>query len=341
MSPRTLGPPEIEAWIATLIRQYKVVGPQARGDRFAYDTLHSPAELRLDHDLTILPPKKYLLPATEVILSYTRNGEFRSVIPVEPLVIFGVHPYDVAAIAQMDRYFTEDHADIHYMTRRRNTTIVACDAQNASDHTFAACMETATVRNGCDLLLTLVGDRYVAESMTPAGDALLALAVGTQEADPVSLGRREQVWADARKLLSRKLRVSPKDIPALLERATEHPVWKQKSEACLSCGSCVMVCPTCFCFDVQDEVGWDLASGERHRQWDACLLADFALVAGGHNFRKPREDRYRHRFYRKGKHLHDRFGYLACVGCGRCAAACTTGIADPVELFNALAEDSC
>jgi ferredoxin len=323
-----------------LLQDHRVYGPQAKGERFAYERLCSPADLRLDHDVTMLPPQKYLLPPREPLVSFTRSGDFQPVMNAEPLVLFGVHPYDVAAIAQMDRYFTQDNPDIHYLARRKNVTIVACDVQAPSQDVFAACMGTATVHEGFDVLLTLVGDTYVAESRTSAGDALLAAAGQLPEADAMNLARREQVWLDAEKLLSRhKLRCKPQDLPALLEKSYEHPVWKQKSDTCFSCGSCVMVCPTCFCFDVQDEMNWDLCSGTRCRHWDGCLLAEFAMVAGGHNFRRQREQRYRHRFYRKGKYLPERCGFVGCVGCGRCVGACVAKIANPVELYNSLLED--
>lgn len=340
MNPKILGQPAMDDWVGAVIRDYRVYGPQVCGDRFAYDPLQSPASLRLDHDVTALPPKKYLVPPCEPIVQFTRGGQFHSVMATETLVLFGVHPYDVAAIAQMDRYFSQDHIDTHYQARRKNLTIVACDVQTPSQNVFAACMGTATVHDGFDVLLTLVGNTYVAESRTPAGDALLALAGHLPDADPVRLARREQVWLDAEKLLRRhNLRCRLQDLPGLLDNAHKHPIWQQKSQACFSCGSCVMVCPCCFCFDVQDEVNWDLACGTRSRHWDSCLLAEFASVAGGHNFRGQREERYRHRFYRKGKYLPERYGFAGCVGCGRCVGACVSGVANPVEVYNSLLED--
>ena len=43
--------------------------------------------------------------------------------PVAPeIVLFGVHPYDVVAIAQMDRLFTEGQYDAHYAARRAQLT---------------------------------------------------------------------------------------------------------------------------------------------------------------------------------------------------------------------------
>ena len=40
----------------------KVYGVQAKGDRFAFAPLESAEALRLDYDVTLSSPKKYLLP---------------------------------------------------------------------------------------------------------------------------------------------------------------------------------------------------------------------------------------------------------------------------------------
>jgi ferredoxin len=153
------------------------------------------------------------------------------------------------------------------------------------------------------------------------------------------LAKREQFWKDAKFLKRHELKCKPSDLPNLLEKSYEHPIWEKNAAKCYSCGSCNLVCPTCYCFDVSDDVEWNLQGGERSRRWDGCMLEEFAKVGGGHNFRKKREERYRHRYYRKGKYLWDRMGQIACVGCGRCITACTTKISNPVEVYNTLLED--
>jgi ferredoxin len=100
-----------------------------------------------------------------------------------------------------------------------------------------------------------------------------------------------------------------------------------------------MVCPTCYCFDAREEVELSLAEGKRVRVWDGCMLEDFAVVADGHNFRKDKSARFRHRIFRKGKTLPEKYGYFGCVGCGRCANACTADIAGPVKVFNYMEEN--
>ncbi len=327
-------------WVTGLIRAQTVIGVQAKGDRFEFAPLSQASDLRLDYDVTILPPKMFFQPAHEPLLAFDGAAGFKTLLSDEPFVLLGVHPYDLVAILQMDALFAADNDDIHYRSRREKAVIVACDVQTASPNGFAGCMGTATVSQGFDVLLTRVADVYVAEAGTAAGAALLADIAEASEADDASLARREQVWLDNQKLLRKHdLRVPLKELPALLERSYDHPVWEEKARRCFSCGSCNLVCPTCYCFDVQDEVGWDLKHGVRCRTWDGCLLKDFAAVAGGHNFRKSPAERYRHRYYRKGKYMPEKIGQIACVGCGRCISACVSKIANPVEVYNRLQED--
>jgi len=329
----------LRQWVNDLMVSRSVIGVRAKEDKFEFAPLHSASELRLDYDVTILPPKMFFQPPCEKLLTFEGSAQFKPLPPGEPFVLFGVHPYDLAAILQLDALFSAENDDLHYRARRENALIVACDVQFASQNVFAGCMGTATIGAGFDVLLTLVGEGYVASAGTEAGDALLSEIKGAPEADATSLALRAQVWSDNQRMLRRHdLRVSLKDLPGLLERSVDHPVWEEKSARCFSCGSCNLVCPTCYCFDVNDEVNWDLKSGMRYRTWDACLLNDFAAVAGGHNFRKSRAERYRHRYYRKGKYLPEKIGQIACVGCGRCISACVSKIANPVEVYNRLQE---
>lgn len=331
----------LRSWVDGLIKAMTVVGVKAREDKFDFDVLSSASELRLDYDVSILPPKRFLQPPREDLLSFSADKGYKSVEYGKPFVLFGVHPYDVEAISQMDAIFAADNCDAHYIKRRENAAIVAMDVYISSPNVFAGCMGTATVDKGFDILLTRVADDYVADVRTDKGRAAAKALEGAPDADALLLARREQVWDDNRRLLCKHfLKCRPKDLQSLLERSYDHPVWAKRAELCFSCGSCNLVCPTCYCFDVRDEVNWDLSSGARFRTWDGCLLKSFATVAGGHNFRKNRADRYRHRYYRKGKYIPDKINRISCVGCGRCISACVSKIANPVEVYNSLLEVS-
>ncbi len=328
----------LNQWVDGIIQIHKVHGVQAVGDRFAFGPLLKAADLRLDYDVTVTAPKKYFQPPRELLLTFGSEG-YRSVVEKEPLILFGVHPYDMIAILQMDTVFSEGNYDAHYMERRKNATIVVCDVQNASPNVFAGFMGTATLKEGYDILITAVDDGFIVECKSPKGDALMKPMTGAPDADAQHLKMRDMVWEHNRRLLRRhELKAQPAELPDLLEHSYDHPVWEERSKRCYSCGSCNLVCPTCYCFNVQDDVHWNLQDGERVRSWDGCMLADFAKVSGGHNFRRKKSERYRHRYYRKGKYLWDKFEQIACVGCGRCITACTAKIANPVEVYNRLVE---
>jgi sulfhydrogenase subunit beta (sulfur reductase) len=339
MSLLELQQAELEAWVAALIGRSRVMAPQAKGKRFAFGPLARSVDLRLDYDVAVLPPKQYLQPPKETLLRFGKE-DWNSQINEEPFVLFGVHPYDVVAIGQMDTVFGDGEADVHYLARRAAVTIVACDVQTPSENCFAGCMGTAVCKDGFDLLLTKVGERYVADARTEKGQALVDLLPEQRAAGRDALLGRVRVWHQNRAALRKhELVIAPEDLPDLLGHQYEHPVWAEKARTCFSCGSCNLVCPTCYCFDVRDEVDWDLENGARSRFWDGCMLQEFASVAGGHNFRRDAAARYRHRYLRKGKYIPDKFGQVACVGCGRCISACVAKIANPVEVFNRLSEE--
>jgi sulfhydrogenase subunit beta (sulfur reductase) len=325
---------------ALIASDQKVVGAQAKGERFAFGPLEKVEDLRLDYDVTMLPPKKYVLPQTETLMTFKVKGEYKTACDAEKMVIVGVHPYDMVAINQMDTLFTQDEFDCHYMARRKNVTIIVSDVITPSENVFAGSMGTATVDRGYDILLTDIGDGYVLEAATESGKALLDASAG-KPASEDDLAKRKQVQDENQEKLNKhKLNCKPSDLPDLLEKSYDHPIWEEKAKTCYSCGSCNTTCPTCYCFDVQDDVSWDLQSGERYRQWDGCLLENFANVAGDHNFRKKRESRFRHRLYRKAKWVPSKIGgEIACVGCGRCIKACIPDISNPVTVYNKLLED--
>jgi ferredoxin len=343
MSVSTVTKEQFKSFVAGLIRSdQSVIGVQAKDDKFAFGPLSRAEDLRLDYDVTILSPRKYVLPPQEILLSFQVGGDSQSVHDCRKMVLLGVHPYDMIAINQMDELFSQGEYDTHYMTRRQNITIIACDVVTPSKNVFASSMNTATVETGFDILLTDIGEAYVVEAATDKGQALVQTMTGAKPASADALSKRKAVQDKNKAALNKHpLECKPAFIPKLLEKGYNHPVWEEKARLCYSCGSCNHVCPTCYCFDVQDRVNWDLKGGVRQRAWDGCLLEDFATVAGNHNFRKDRAARFRHRLYRKGKYVPAKIGgQIACVGCGRCVSACTAHIANPVEVYNTLLEQT-
>ncbi|MBC8405184.1 MAG: hypothetical protein H8E15_08155, partial [Planctomycetes bacterium] len=181
MDIRKVDSGELKTWVQFLIKKHTIYAPQAKDDQFAFDGLEHADDLRLDYDVSILPPKKYLQPQQEVLLTFTRDGVFESVMNEDSFVILGVHPYDMVGIRQMDKTFAKDHRDEHFFAYRERATIVVSDVQTASKNVFAGCMGTAT-GDDCtehDVLLTLLpGGETLVEARTAKGEALVAKVSG-------------------------------------------------------------------------------------------------------------------------------------------------------------------
>ena len=117
---------------------------------------------------------------------------------------------------------------------------------------------------------------------------------------------------------------TPEAIREKLTDAFDSPVWKQQSERCLGCGACAFVCPTCACFDIQEDAKG--SSGRRIRCWDSCGFSLFTQHTSGHNPRPTQSTRWRQRILHKFSYMPERIHETGCTGCGRCSRAC------PVDL---------
>ena len=334
---------QLSNFVDAMIADRNVVGVKSKEGaerHFVFGPLKRASELKLDYDVTILSPKKYLMPPRETLVTF-KLGASPMAEPwlddVQPVVIIGVHPYDMIAINQLDRLMSDTDPDPNYLARREALTIIGLDPVRATEKAFWGAMGCEVVENGFDLWLTDVGGLYVVEVGSDKGASLLARYADARDATEEDMEAREEVRCRLRDLgITRAVKFSPNELPGILRRSFENPIWAEQAQRCLSCGSCNLVCPTCYCFDVKDEVDISLKTARRYRAWDGCVLEDFAKVGTGENFRETRLQRYRHRFYRKGMYLYDKYGYIGCVGCGRCASACLPDIADPITVYNAL-----
>jgi len=341
---KTITKKELSTFVDALLHEgsYDVVGVQAKGKQFVFDTLESAQDLRLDYDVTILPPKKYFLPQHETLVNFSLQKPFegRETSTDTPRIIIGVHPYDIIALEQTDRHYLDKQQDTFYKKRRQQTIIIGVDIQKVSDRSFAASMKTNITESGFDLLLTNIGNAFAITIGSEKGSALLKKYATVQDASSMDINKIKTARNAILKKYKQKVNVEKKDWSPLLVANYDHAIWEEHADVCMECSSCTMVCPTCFCYDVKDEVSLNLKHGNRTRTWDGCMLKDFTKVASGEVFREEIKERYRHRFFRKGNYLPERYGFVACVGCGRCGRACLPDIADPCNLINELAHFS-
>jgi len=327
------------SFVNNLIKgEHEVIGVKTKGERFVFDLLEDAGKLRLNYDVTILPPKKYFLPQCENLMNFNLEKSFdvEESDVGKPRIIIGIHPYDIIALEQMDKVYLDSQKDDFYKKRRDNTIIIGVDVQKVSDRSFAASMKTNVTETGFDLMLTDLGNKYAVTIGSKKGESLLEKHAEVRVAKNADIKKIHKVRVTIASQYKKKVKVNKEKWSSYLVANYDHAMWGEKSDKCLECSSCTMVCPTCFCYDVKDEVSLNLKDGRRIRTWDSCLLRDFTKIGSGEVFRGDVRERFRHRFYRKGNYLPERYGFVACVGCGRCGIACLPDIADPCDVMNDL-----
>jgi len=346
MLPQTLMKNRFEDFVRFLMDSYRVMAPVAKGPQFAYAEIETPEEIskiRMDYDQTILPPKKILFPQHEQLLKFSGPGPegVEVVAEVQATAILGAHPYDLRGLATTDAAYCQDPLDPTYKARREAAFLIGLNIrQYINEHQFMADMNALEAPEGSfDLMLTDLGDRYYVEVGSEAGSQLLK-ASGCGAAATADDHKAKQAYdAERDANCPKKLPYNLRYLPELLEQSYDSLLWDAVAKRCFSCGTCTNVCPTCYCFDVQDKLTMDATSGVRERKWDSCQLKVFAEVAGGENFRERTPSRLRHRMFRKGKFILERTGQAGCVGCGRCSKHCVASISI-LEAFQQIADQA-
>jgi ferredoxin len=336
---------KFDSFAQGLLDGRRLMAPVAKGPQFAFAQIESKNEvgrIQMDYDVSMLSPKKYMLPPHEKLLSFTGRGPegVTNELEAEPTAILGVHPYDLVAMSTLDAAMLSAPADRNYAARRKVTTIIGMNIQEyASDYQFMADVGSADAPEGSyDLFLTDLGDRYYVEVGSDNGEKLVADSGVFAPAGDADAKAKADYDAAKKANLVNRLPYPKEKLPELLDSSYDSLLWDAIATRCFSCGACTNVCPTCYCFDVNDKLNMDATSGVRERKWDSCQLGVFAEVAGGENFREERASRLRHRMFRKGKFIQERTGQPGCVGCGRCSFHCVAKISI-LEAFQQIADE--
>ncbi|HET7011980.1 MAG TPA: 4Fe-4S dicluster domain-containing protein [Anaerolineales bacterium] len=325
----------VNGWVDSLRPGHRLYGPMPADGAFGFSEIGEGQFPSWDYPTSLLPPKRVVLPPREKLLDFA-PGKTRPALEKGPAVILGIHTCDMHALALLDRVYGEGVPDQHYLARREATTLVGIEClRPCTEHAFCKSMGTLTLPEKFDLHLTDLGEDYAVDVGSEKGEALLGGLGGLRKAENTDYGRLDRAMSEKWARFPYRLDFDASELPSLLATSYRSDLWEKLGERCLACSSCTMVCPTCTCFDVVDEVDFALTAGQRCRVWDSCQLGMFATVVGGHNFRSQRAARVRHRFLRKGKYQHEAYGLMGCVGCGRCAQSCLVHIT-PVDTFNAL-----
>ena len=320
-------------FVDRLMRKHRLYAPVRQQDMTNFQEISTANQVDLSFANTTLSPKSLILPQSEAMFEFNldRTAEQAGILhEIEtdhfPRIIFGIRPCDARAFHLLDLNFnTPSHRDPWWVKRRQITTLVGLGCNTPCPTCFCTSVGSGPfATEGLDLLLIDLQDELVIQVITEKGLGLLNDLEVEAEA---SVAKKEVVSALQESSLQSIKSVVPTeglkqhDANALFNAE----FWEEVQFACINCGVCTFVCPTCWCFDIQDEVF--KGNGLRLRNWDSCMFTLFTLHGSGHNPRSQKLQRVRQRFMHKLKYFPDKYHEgVACVGCGRCIQQCPVNI---------------
>ena len=291
-------------------------------------------KVRLDVLKTVKSAKDVFFPQVENLLKFRMEGKHIEISEApkneEDFVIFGVRGCDAKSFDVLDRVFLVDPRDEFYAARRAHGTVVTLACAQPEESCFCTNFGVNPAKPAGDATAWIAdGDMYF-EANTEKGERLIA---GLADADTEKVEAQQKEIAEiTEKLPFANLNLTGFDGEHLMEKFND-PKWDALSKACLGCGACTFVCPTCQCYDIRDFDNGKTVT--RYRCWDSCMYSDFTLMAAV-NSRQTQMQRFRQRFMHKLVYFpSNNDGMYSCVGCGRCVNKCPQNL-NIVKVIKAL-----
>jgi formate hydrogenlyase subunit 6/NADH:ubiquinone oxidoreductase subunit I len=297
-----------------------IYAPFTKNGKITFKTAGRYAAIATDFVQTTESSKDIAFPRVEKLLDYSKNKDGMLVKGIDSdeipeVIVWGVRPCDATGVGELTAIFNWDYKDEIYNNRLAKITVFGFSCNKADDYCFCTSVGgTPGNTNGSDILFTKLSDEgdYLAEIITEKGQVIVSMASALFEQTDNS--EKEKFLADV------PVRFNHEEIREKLDKFFESSEWLDQSLRCLGCGACAYVCPTCACFDIQDEAHGK--KGSRLRCWDSCGFSHFTLHTSGHNPRDVQSQRWRQRIMHKFSYMPERLAVYGCTGCGRCSRAC-------------------
>lgn len=331
MSHKILAKDKLDAFLQGLAGDNDLFAPVMKDGKINWAAVEKADQALWEFSNTEMSPKDFFFPQTECMMRFKNvQGDPEGMIMQaepglsKPRVLLNIRPCDAKAFQVLDMIFVQDEMtnDLYWRDKREKTALIGLACNDPCPTCFCTtvgCGPHHTV--GLDVLLTDLGDKFLAQALTDKGQALV------RELPAAAAGDEKQA-GELKKAAEAKItggvatdKISAREVMELYDA----PLWDRVMESCLNCGTCTFCCPTCHCFDIQDETQGE--DGRRVRNWDYCMSWLFTMHGTGHNPRGTKKDRVRQRFMHKFKYIPvKRGGEIGCVGCGRCVQLCPVNI---------------
>ena len=316
---------DMAAVYAAVAKKMPLFLPVEKAGEVNYGPWEEGAKVRTDVLKTVKSAKDFFFPQSETMMKFRTEGKNIEIEDdrkeVAPFVIFGVRGCDCKSFEVLDNVFLQQPVDTYYQARRNAAIIVTMACARPEESCFCNVFGIDSAAPKGDVTCWQDEDYTYFNANTEKGNSLMEIIApfGSQGGEEAVKARQERTREIMKKLPFANLDLSRFKHENLNE-LFEAKEWAELSEACMGCGTCTFVCPTCQCFDIRD---FKTDKGViRFRCWDSCMYSDFTQMAAA-NSRTTQLQRFRQRFMHKLVYYPSQYGGLySCVGCGRCVNKC-------------------
>jgi len=324
MDYRKIGKKDIGKLLKEWSREFTLFVPSREGDAVKMAGWNGKDTDFLDrYRNTVIPAKAIFFPQMEELFSFQKSRDGSHIEPPvlgeQNRLVFGIRPCDAKALAMLDMTFEDAYEDPYYLSKRRNTVLVGIGCTRPYDTCFCTSLGSSpTDSKYVDIMFIDIGDEFFIEEVTDKGRELISLTGWLAKATEVDEIRVREAKEAAYNKVTRILEINGIE-DRLLTIFDDSEYWEKIAAKCLSCGICTYLCPTCYCFDMNDELVKE--QGTRFRSWDSCGFSIYTRMPA-ENPRLEKWRRVRQRVCHKFEFYPMTFGVIACTGCGRCIRLC-------------------
>ena len=312
------GDKKIDKFLAGIARDFFIMAPQKKSGKFLVSEIKDITEIDWSGQMPSNSWKSVFLPHNEVLFNADRGGRLVEAKGKNLAVAcVGMNVLDLKALTLFDLVFANDS---YYQKRRNNILVIGFSPDWPNDYkkfkVFSHNWEENILEHVVfDVFLAKIrGGQLKIYSGSPKGQKILE-SYGIKDYQNIEFAGPIQEKGQDKKMLSLKDKIV---------KSRNKPIWDKLDKICLACGKCSIVCPTCFCFDLEDKL--EPGKAGRTKKWGNCFYNDFSKVAGGHReldtVKKKIYFWYTHKFLR----IPEEYGVPGCVSCGRCSKVCPVKI---------------
>jgi sulfhydrogenase subunit beta (sulfur reductase) len=226
--------------------------PVKKGDKHVFKVVDDFSQIEMNSTRTILPPRKIFLPPAFNMFSVSEEGYKEDFSHITKKILFGIHPCDIHGLLILDNFYKQAYLDPYYLEARKNTLILGLSCW-PDEYCFAKSTNTHIIEEGFDLFFTDLKDFFLVWIGSSQGDDLIRLKPELFDEKLTDKNIQTYINWQAERDKAYKWDLNFTAMPDLMELKYGDPLWEKLGDACLACGSCTNVCPTCCCYNIIDK----------------------------------------------------------------------------------------